>query len=232
MTRRTVYLVRHGAIERPDDQRRYIGQIDLPLAAEGRQQARQLRRSLAGAPLGGVFASDLARARETAEIVAAAAGVPVELRADLREIAMGAWEGRAFREIAARFPDLYRARGEDLAGFRAPGGGESFAEVSARVVRALDEILARTRGALLVVGHAGGNRLLLCHMLGMPVENLFRIGQDHGCLNVIECGRSGFQVHLVNGPPVVGTHRRASSSTQEQEPHHARRVRSHRPYAP
>jgi probable phosphoglycerate mutase len=224
---RTLYLVRHGQIEPADDERRYIGHIDLPLAEDGRRQARRLQRDFAGAPLGGVFASDLVRARETAEIVAAGSGLPVQTRADLREVALGTWEGWTMRDIAARFPDQHRARGQDLAHFRTPGG-ESLAECNARVVRAVHEILSASRGALLVVGHAGVNRLLLCHMLGMPIENLFRIGQDHACVNVIECGRGGsFQVRLLNGRE-PGIHHHAT----RQERDHGRHLRSHRAHAP
>jgi probable phosphoglycerate mutase len=67
------------------------------------------------------------------------------------------------------------------------------------VVAALKEILASTSGNLVITGHAGVNRLLLCHMLGMPLTNIFRIAQDYGCLNVIQCGSTGYQVKLMNG---------------------------------
>jgi probable phosphoglycerate mutase len=51
---------------------------------------------------------------------------------------------------------------------------------------------------VLVVAHAGLNRTLLCHWLGMPLQNLFRIDQDLGCLNVIALGDSGYRVHMLN----------------------------------
>jgi alpha-ribazole phosphatase len=194
---RVLYLVRHGKIRQEDDQRRYIGQIDVPLAEEGRRQAEHLRRRMAHAEIGAAYCSDLTRSRETAEI-AAGGRFEIVARPDLREISMGKWEGRTLGEVARQFPEAYKARGEDIAGFRVPGG-ESFVECSRRAVSAFEDIMARTTGNVLVIGHAGVNRLILCHLLGMPVENLFRIGQDYSCLNIIQASNSGYQVRLVNG---------------------------------
>jgi probable phosphoglycerate mutase len=197
MENRVLYLVRHGKIRQEDDQRRYIGQIDLPLAEEGRKQADHLHRRLEHAEIGAAYCSDLIRSRETAEI--AAGGLfEVVVRPDLREIDMGKWEGLTFREVARQFPDEFKARGDDIGGFRVPGG-ESFVECGRRVVAAFEDILSRSAGNVLVVGHAGVNRLLLCHVLGMPVQNLFRIGQDYSCLNIIQSSNSGYQVRLING---------------------------------
>jgi alpha-ribazole phosphatase len=194
---RVLYLVRHGKIRQEDDQRRYVGQVDLPLADEGRRQAEHLRRRMEHAEIEAAYCSDLVRSRETAEI-ASGGRFEVVVRPDLREISMGAWEGRTLGEVARQFPEEYRARGEDLAGFRVPGG-ESFLECARRVVPAFEDIVARSSGNVLVVGHAGVNRLLLCHVLGMPVANLFRFGQDYSCLNIIQCSNAGYQVKLVNG---------------------------------
>jgi alpha-ribazole phosphatase len=197
MENRVLYLVRHGKIRQEDDQRRYIGQIDLPLAEEGRRQAEHLRRRIEHAEIGAAYCSDLVRSRETAQI-AAGDRFEVVVRPDLREISMGEWEGLTLGDVARQAPAEYRARGEDIAGFRVPGG-ESFLECGRRVVSAFEDIAARTRGNILIVGHAGVNRLLLCHILGMPVANLFRIGQDYSCLNIIQCSNSGYQVRLING---------------------------------
>ncbi len=194
---RVLYLVRHGKIRQEDDQRRYIGQIDLPLAEEGRRQAEHLRRRMEHAEISAAYCSDLTRSRETAEI-AAGGRFEVVARPDLREISMGEWEGRTLGDVARQSPDEYRARGEDIAGFRVPGG-ESFVECGRRVVSAFEDIVGRSTGNVLIVGHAGVNRLFLCHALGMPVANLFRIGQDYSCLNIIQSSNSGYQVRLMNG---------------------------------
>ncbi len=200
MAARTIYLVRHGQIRRDDDLPRYVGQIDLPLSEAGRRQAEELARRFRLAGLGAIACSDLSRSVETARIIGDAAGLQATPRRDLREVSLGDWEGCPQREIEQRFPEQFRARGEDLAGFRPPGG-ESFSECGERVIRAFHELVRTTVGELLIVGHAGVNRLLLCHVLGMLPANLFRLGQDYGCCNVLRCDGSRYQVSVMNGGP-------------------------------
>jgi probable phosphoglycerate mutase len=59
--------------------------------------------------------------------------------------------------------------------------------------------MSAAKGNILIVGHAGINRLLLCHMLGMPIENLFRFSQDYACINIIVYERGQYCVKLLNG---------------------------------
>jgi probable phosphoglycerate mutase len=200
MATRVIYLVRHGEIRRDDDLARYVGQLDLPLSEVGRRQARELARRLRLAGLCAITCSDLSRSVETARIIGEPVGLEAAPRRDLREVSLGEWEGCALRDIEQHFPAQYRARGEDFAGFHPPGG-ESFSECSQRVVGAFHEIVRTTVGNVLIVGHAGVNRLLLCHVLGMLPANLFRLGQDYGCCNVIRCEGSRYQVSVVNGGP-------------------------------
>ncbi len=197
MGNRRVYLVRHGKIRLEDDQRRYIGQLDLPLSDEGVRQAENLRKILGKTGITALYCSDLARSRQTAEIIAGGGTVAVTVRRDLREISLGEWEGCTFVGIIRRFPDEFRARGADIGYYRIPGG-ESFADCSRRVVAAFHEILGKAAGDIAIVGHAGVNRLLLCHILGLPLGNLFRLGQDYGCVNIIQCSETGFQLQLAN----------------------------------
>ena len=198
MENRVIYLIRHGKIQQEDDQRRYIGQIDLPLTEEGIKQAQTLQKRFERSEIASIYCSDLSRSVQTAKIIAGSRKVPVVIRKDLREVSMGEWEGCAFGDIARRFPEEFKARGSDIVSYRVPGG-ESFTDCHQRVIAALEDILASSSGNLVIVGHAGGIRLLLCHMLGMPITNLFRIAQDYGCLNVIQCGSTGYQVKLMNG---------------------------------
>jgi len=209
MVTRLVYLVRHGEIRREDAQPRYVGQLDVPLSDRGRRQAAELGRRLRRARIDGLFSSDLSRARETAEIAGDALGLPSVAVPELREVALGEWEGRPVSEVARQFPTEYRARGLDMGRYRPPGG-ESFEDCSARVVPALHRLLASTRGDLVLVGHAGVNRLLLCHVLGMLPANLFRLGQGYGCCNLIRQEGTAYHVLLVNGQPADLRHVRPS----------------------
>ncbi len=197
MGTRIIYLIRHGKIQAEDEQRRYIGQFDAPLSEEGVRQAQGLQKSLGRADIRTVYCSDLSRSQQTARIIVGDKAIPVIARQDLREIHLGEWEGRTFADIVKCFPHEFRARGADIGYYRIPGG-ESFADCGKRVMAAFQQIQEALAGNILIVGHAGVNRLLLCHILGMPIANLFRLGQDYGCLNIIQASNAGYQVKLVN----------------------------------
>lgn len=180
MIPRRLYLVRHGATL--GGAGRYIGNIDLPLSSRGENEAMALRRYLAGVDFQAVYCSDLGRSIRSAQLIAGTDSPTPH--PGLREVAMGQWEGLSHAEAATRFPDDYRRRGENLAEYGAPGG-ESFAQCRARATLAIREILAECHGDVLIVAHAGVNRVLLCHWLGMRTNDMFRLGQDTGCLNLV-----------------------------------------------
>jgi probable phosphoglycerate mutase len=196
---RTVFLVRHGAVATVHG-RTYVGQAERPLTEEGLRQVLRLRVMLENAPIANIYCSDLSRSMRTAEIVAEDRAIGIRVCRDLREINLGAWEGRSFAEIARRFPDEFKARGEDLVHWRPPDG-ESFGDLRARVLPLFHSLLESSHGNLLIAGHAGVNRVILCDALGIPLANLFRIGQDYGCLNAIGYGSSGCRIQLLNYTP-------------------------------
>lgn len=119
----------------------------------------------------------------------------------LREIHLGAWEGLTASAVRHRHPGQWEARGRDLAHFR-PEGGESFADLAARVVPAF-EAMTRQPDDILIVAHAGVNRVILCHVLGLPLSDLMRLHQDYGAMNLIEPSRSGYALHDLNLRPAV-----------------------------
>ena len=196
MATKKIYLLRHGKIVMEEGERRYLGQSDPPLSEEGIRQAERLQAMFRRTGFAAVYASDLARSRDTAKILAASAQ-PVITRSDLREISLGEWEGRTFAEIARKFPEEFAARGRDIAYYRTPGG-ENFADCSKRSVAAFLQIAAAAAEPTVIVGHAGVNRVLLCHLLGMPLANLFRISQEFACINVIQLDGKAVQVKAVN----------------------------------
>jgi probable phosphoglycerate mutase len=197
--RRVIIVLRHGATI-GDNGQKYIGHADIPLGPEGEKQALRLRRALEQWPIASAYSSDLARCRQTAEIVLADRGTKIVTRRDLRETAMGEWEGHFRREIATIFPEDYAARGRDIENHRVKGG-ENFKDCHARVVSAFRDIVAESTDNILIAGHGSINRLLLCHMLGMPISNLFRLGQDHGCMNLIQWDGTEYRVTLLNFTP-------------------------------
>jgi len=154
-----VLLVRHGE-STWNAEARWQGQADPPLSDRGRDQARAAARALP--PVDRVVASDLARARLTAELLAAATGRAVEVEPRLRERDAGAFSGLTRAEIHLRFPgalpdDPARAPGTEADGLVAPPGWEPADTLAARAWAALDE-LARTPGpgaTVVAVSHSG-----------------------------------------------------------------------------
>jgi alpha-ribazole phosphatase len=197
----TIYLIRHGEIPRSEP-RRFVGQQDLPLTAQGREQMARLAEYLAGRSLTGLATSPLSRCRTSADIVhARLGGQKVQVVADLREIGLGAWEGKTVDEVRHYFPGQWQARGNDLAGFQPPAG-ESFAALLDRVWPAFLTVAGMSDDArVAIVAHAGVNRVLLCRILGMPLGHLFRLEQDYGCINVLRRDRTGFRLALLNFRP-------------------------------
>jgi broad specificity phosphatase PhoE len=162
----TLLLARHGETDWNRDGR-WQGQTDTPLNDRGREQARALAAEVAGNGITAVYASDLARARDTAAVVAERLRVPLHIDPRLRELQFGRWEGLTTPEIEQRYPDEIASwRAED--GSSAVAGGETYAEMSARVVAALTQIAAgHPSEDVLVVLHGGPIRGLLAHAAGL-----------------------------------------------------------------
>jgi broad specificity phosphatase PhoE len=160
-----ILLARHGETNDNREPIRVQGFTDTPLNDTGRRQARELAERIAARPaadaVASLWASDLSRARETAELVGSRIGLEPTLDRRLREANRGRWEGRRFIDIEPEEPELYGAWRRAGASFRFPGG-ESLLEQQQRVLEALWEI--HTAGPLpaLVVCHGGSIRVVLC----------------------------------------------------------------------
>jgi 2,3-bisphosphoglycerate-dependent phosphoglycerate mutase len=157
----TILLARHGETDW-NRERRWQGHANQPLNELGREQARELAASLDGRAIDAIYASDLARAHETAEIIGERLGMPVRADARLREVDVGDWSGRTHPEIE---PDALR-RWE--AGEKAWSGGESYEEMGERVVGGVLALAREHPGeTLLVVTHGGSIRACLAHAAGL-----------------------------------------------------------------
>ncbi|MFC1835916.1 histidine phosphatase family protein [Thermodesulfobacteriota bacterium] len=199
MRQSRVYLLRHGEID-TGGVKRFVGQQDLPLSAEGIRQARLWHETLESVVFAGVFCSDLERCCRTAEIVSGAAGNLVRPLPELREICLGDWEGLPREQIRDRFPQQWREREADLTMFRPPGA-ESFADLEKRVVPAFERAVKEADGDVLIVAHSGVNRVIVRWVLGMPMRNLFLFAQDYACLNMIIHNGGSWQLGGLNLRP-------------------------------
>jgi broad specificity phosphatase PhoE len=164
-----LWLVRHGETAW-NAEGRFCGISDLPLSLRGEQQVQWLRKEFRGRNIAGVYASDLLRARQTAEQLAL---LPIQSSGLWREISFGRWEGLTYREIR----DLPE---NDLRFFTdpvkvAPPEGETLLELAGRVREGLMELMvdaerAQSRQEMVLVSHAGPLRVLLCLLLHVPLE--------------------------------------------------------------
>jgi len=160
-----IHLARHGQTAY-NAEGRFQGHLPVPLDDTGREKARQLAETVADVQVRALVCSPLARARETAEIVAARIGIEPEEDERFAETDTGDWTGRSFVEVKAEDPDGFRRFQASDPEFRYPGG-ESFAEQSDRVQDGLRDLRGRP-GALpaLVVCHRGVIRLALAAATG------------------------------------------------------------------
>ncbi len=149
----TLVLVRHG-VPKHTSAKKFSGGLggdNPPLSEEGLAQARAAADWLAG--LGDrvdtVVASPVRRTRETAEIVADALGLPVEVEPGFAEMEFGDWDGLTFAEVAEQDPEGLDAWLGSLD--VPPPGGESFREVERRVLGGLDRVLEQHPGRTVVV---------------------------------------------------------------------------------
>jgi 2,3-bisphosphoglycerate-dependent phosphoglycerate mutase len=178
-------LVRHGQ-STWNREHRIQGQLDPPLSTEGRRQAKLVGRRLAGRRIEGFYASDLKRAWETAQAIAAAIGLDPQPSPGLREIYLGEWEGLRTEELAQRFPDAW-ARWNEEPDWDLVPGGEGAGPFETRVAAALDAIFERHgHGDVLVVTHGGVIQVALHRVVGRPSHGLFPFKIQNASISVIE----------------------------------------------
>ncbi len=191
---RRLLLVRHGETTWNADGR-YQGQRDVPLNAVGRRQAAAVARRLAREALTAIYASDLCRARETAEIIAAQCGLPVRTDPRLREINFGHWQGLSHAEVLNRYPDEVAAWYADPL-HEAVHGGETLQQVASRLEELWEELwAAHWMEDVLLVGHGGTLQVLLCLLLGKPVAEFSHFKMGNVALSVLTF--LGGRPHLV-----------------------------------
>lgn len=171
---RKIYLVRHGETAY-NDSMRIQGQSDIPLNEKGLQQAREVGAFFKNAKLAGVCSSPLVRAHRTAEEIAKWHNLPVYTLEDLKEISFGEWEGHSCPEIDALKPHSWEDFFEHPAYNLIPGG-ESLDQVKKRVLHALKVALQEySEGDLVLAAHGGAIKVLICSLLGMDLDNIWRI---------------------------------------------------------
>lgn len=187
----SLHILRHGEVTLFTE-RRVRGHLDEPVSDAGLAQHSRLAAWWARhhPPPDLLLGSDLSRCRELGERLAAATGAPLRLDPRLREQSMGAWEGRSWEELTRADPAAVTAWWNDYASARAPGG-ESLADVDARVAALWEEVVAAAPGRVVLVTHIGVIRVLLCRLLGHPLGEALRFSPAAASHTALELARAG-----------------------------------------
>lgn len=191
MTPSTILLIRH-AQSTWNAAGRWQGQADPPLSPAGLEQAAQLATSPRLASIDTLCCSDLQRARQTADAIAAAQHLPVVELPDLREVDVGSWSGRSRAEIEAAEPgamDRYAAYGGGWI------GGESVEQHGERCHAAVRQLLQLDGDRVAAVTHGGTMRMLVVALLGLSDEDRSRFaGSGHATVTELRRRSHGWQL--------------------------------------
>jgi phosphoserine phosphatase len=192
-------IIRHGETDW-NRAGRFQGQIDVPLNDHGRSQAAQAKDFLQTVPIEFAFTSPMLRPQETAEIILQAhPHVALQTNADLQEISHGLWEGKLESEIAVDYAqelEDWRSRPETV---QMPDG-ENLHQVWQRAGQAWQDILSKVGNVDqtgIVVAHDATNKVLLCQLLGLQIEDFWKIKQGNGAVTMVSYPRG------IEAPPLV-----------------------------
>ena len=173
-----VFVARHGETDW-NREGRWQGHGGPGLNDHGRGQAHALAQRLRSAQLEALYTSDLDRARQTAEIVAAAIGLEPVPEPGLREVDNGDWRGLTREQVRDRNPQGYQRWLEGGSGW---AGGETYEDMHARVVATLERLAAaHPEGRILLVAHGGTVRAAVAHAVGLQSHDRRHINGAANC---------------------------------------------------
>jgi probable phosphomutase (TIGR03848 family) len=190
-----ILLIRHA--ENDVMYRRLAGRLPgVHLNRRGQQQALALARMLLGMPVQALYSSPLERAVETAEPLARALGLRIEMRPGLNEVDFGRWQGRSYKQLQRT--QLWQVLQATPSRVRFPEG-EALSDAQQRVVAELEDLAVE--GMIACVTHADVIRLALLHYLNMALDDLHRLVIAPASVSAILVGERGPQVLFFNRTP-------------------------------
>jgi len=181
-----IFLFRHGETANSKEVC-FNGHFDVGLSENGQEQFKHWAQILKQQTFKAIYSSDLQRTRNSAEFIGKEHNLePVTTYSELRELSFGTWEGMSVAEVERTYPGQLKERMKSVATFQADGG-ETYPQLQARVIPKYEEIVARhPNDQIAMVCHGGVNRVILGHLLGIPIDKIFRVHQDYAALNIIQ----------------------------------------------
>ena len=192
-----IFLIRHGETEW-NRVGKLQGISDIRLSPEGINQAHLLAEHTPFNAVDAVYSSDLVRAVMTAKILSDKFNLPIIRERGLRETNFGDWEGRFLSDLAKENPNGFSnffTRPDKVQ----PPGGETFLQSQARIMNALDEIIADNEDRnIIVITHGAAIRLIICAALYIPIRKMWAISQNNMAVNILTFDEGNFSVELMN----------------------------------
>lgn len=183
-----IFFERHGEPDFPDRENKIIyGWTDFHLSALGRAQAGAAAVALSAVKFDRIFSSDLVRARETADLAAAAQSEPIDITIDrdFRELFVGDWEGMRYSDLGSDLERYFTSPGCES--MKTPGG-ESFVDLRDRAMAAFERALDASEGAsrILITAHGGSIWSIISTIIGMPLGDMYKTTLDYCGINIVD----------------------------------------------
>ncbi len=182
----TLILTRHGHVPGISPAR-FRGRVEVDLSPTGEAQAAALAARIAARwQPAAIYTSPLGRCIATGARIAEATACAAQIHGALADIDYGAWQWKTHAQAEAEAPEVFAQWHQAPQRVRFPGG-ESLQDVAVRASDLVRDLLARHRGETVVlVGHDSSNRVLLAHLLDLPLSGYWRLGQEPCNLTVID----------------------------------------------
>jgi probable phosphomutase (TIGR03848 family) len=193
-------LIRHGENEYVKTGKLAGRLPEVHLNERGQKQAAELAEALKQVPLKAIYSSPLERALETAGPLADGRKLEIQLRPELMDNDIGAWQGRSIKQL--RRTKKWKVVQQAPSRFTFPEG-ESFLQTQTRVASCLDQIAAshKPKDIVAVVFHADPIKLAVTHYLGMPLDHFQRLACDTCSVTVLYLSETGTHLIKLNQKP-------------------------------
>jgi len=181
-----ILLIRHGETDY-NKNGKFGGLSDIELNAFGKEQARILAEYLKDEEIAYFYSSDLKRCVDTGIHIACSNEKVYD--SSLREMSFGEWEGLAYDEIKQKFPAELKSWESDWINYIVPGG-ESFTDMSSRVIKRFEEILDKHKAGnnrIAIVTHSGCIRAILANYITGSFENCWKFSINNASVSRLNC---------------------------------------------